>query len=94
MTMTNKEAIKVLQVIRNTPSVAIFNRLPDDDNTVNFDYIPALELAIKALEILDDVNHRIYRNEQCDRAGKCIDYIGYHCAGCNGAKEAGNETNL
>lgn len=29
----------------------------------------------------------LYRNESCDRAGKCDDYIGWHCTGCNGAKE-------
>lgn len=28
-----------------------------------------------------------YRNDKCDRAGKCFGYIMYHCTGCNGAKE-------
>lgn len=51
----------------------------------------AFELGIKALETLDDVKHKVYRNEKCDRAGKCYDYIGYHCAGCNRAKEDGAE---
>lgn len=41
--------------------------------------------AIKALETLDDMNYKVYRNENCDRAGKCYDYIEYHCAGCNGS---------
>lgn len=38
-----------------------------------------------------DVNHKAYRNEMCDRAGKCDDYIGWHCTGCNGAKMKGAE---
>ena len=42
----------------------------------------AVEIAIKALETLDDVKHTVYRNEWCANKGKCIDYIGYHCAGC------------
>lgn len=51
----------------------------------------SIDLAIKVLEDLDDMNHKVYRNENCARAGKCYDYIGYHCAGCNGVKEADNE---
>lgn len=53
-----------------------------------FKFLPkeqkAVELAIKALEIVDDVNHKIYRNENCPRKNKCYDYQGYHCAGCGG----------
>lgn len=30
---------------------------------------------------------KVYRNEYCSRAGKCIDYIGWHCAGCSDANE-------
>lgn len=48
----------------------------------------ALTLAFKALGILNDIDHKVYRNESCDRAGKCDDYIGWHCTGCNGVKEA------
>lgn len=43
---------------------------------------------LKELKTLRDVHGKVYRNEHCDRAGKCIDYIGYHCAGCNNAKES------
>lgn len=46
----------------------------------------AFDVAIKALETIDALNHTVYRNEKCNRAGKCIDYIGWHCAGCNGSK--------
>ena len=42
-----------------------------------------LNLAIKALEIVDDVNHKIYRNENCPQKNKCYDYQGYHCSGCS-----------
>jgi hypothetical protein len=72
--MTNKEAIELLK------RATMF-----EPTLENRDYPEAFDLAIKALEIVDDVNQKIYRNESCDRAGKCIDYIGYHCAGCNGA---------
>lgn len=41
----------------------------------------------RLLEWEKDIKDKVYRNEHCDRAGKCIDYIGYHCAGCNNAKE-------
>ena len=34
-----------------------------------------------------DIKGKVYRNEYCDRAGKCIDYIGWHCTGCNRAEE-------
>lgn len=43
---------------------------------------------LKELKTLRDVHSKVYRNEHCDRAGKCIDYIGYHCAGCSNAKES------
>ena len=46
---------------------------------------------LKELKTLREVHGKVYRNEKCDRAGKCIDYIGYHCAGCNGAKDGGAE---
>ena len=46
-------------------------------------------------EVIDSLNARIgsvqtgsvYRNENCDRKRHCYDYIGWHCAGCNGSKE-------
>ena len=41
----------------------------------------------RLLEWEKDVKGKAYRNEHCDRAGKCIDYIGWHCSGCNNAKE-------
>lgn len=48
----------------------------------------ALTLAFNAMSILNkSQKEKIYRNESCDRAGKCDDYIGWHCTGCNGAKE-------
>lgn len=86
--MTNKEAIKIIQMERN--HCASHNQdigKSEEYHKEMQDMVDAFDLAIKALEILDDVNHKVYRNEKCDRAGKCIDYIGYHCAGCNGAKE-------
>lgn len=46
---------------------------------------------LKELKTLRDVHGKVYRNEHCDRAGKCYDYIGYHCAGCSNAKEGGAE---
>ena len=46
---------------------------------------------LKELKVLRDVHGKVYRNEECDRAGKCYDYIGYHCAGCNGVKENKDE---
>lgn len=49
--MTNKEAIKILSVLRHTPSVDVFNTLPNtSDSCIEFDYRGALDLAIKALE--------------------------------------------
>ena len=30
-----------------------------------------------------EVKETVYRNEHCNRAGKCIDYLGWHCAGCS-----------
>ena len=49
--MTNKEAIEILSVIRRTPSVDVFNTLPNTtDSCIDFDYRSALDLAIKALE--------------------------------------------
>ena len=51
--MTNQEAAKILEIIRNTPSVEVFNKLPDNDDTLNFDYKEALNLAIKALEFAE-----------------------------------------
>lgn len=67
--MTNKEAISNLNQIYGIVS-------PDIQRS--------LDLAIKALEIVDDVNHKVYRNENCPRKNKCYDYQGYHCAGCGG----------
>ena len=78
--MTNKEAIEVLDDMKvkiTIPKSAVTQNKRNE----------ALDLAITALKVLDDVNNKVYRNENCDRAGKCIDYIGWHCAGCNGAKE-------
>ena len=49
--MTNKEAIEILSVIRRTPSVDVFNTLPNTtDSCIDFDYRSAFDLAIKALE--------------------------------------------
>lgn len=69
--MTSKEAIKLIQGIE------------EDGWNVTSDHVKALDLAIKALEIVDDVNHKIYRNENCPQKDKCYDYQGYHCAGCS-----------
>lgn len=38
----------------------------------------------RLLEWEKDIKHKVYRNEHCDRKGKCIDYIDYRCDGCNG----------
>ena len=48
--MTNKEAIEILSVIRRSPSVDIFNKLPNSDNIIELNYKGAFDLAIKALE--------------------------------------------
>lgn len=51
----------------------------------------SLDVAIKALEIVDDVNHKVYRNENCPRKHKCYDYQGYHCSGCSWEEKGGAE---
>lgn len=51
----------------------------------------SIQTAIKALEIVDDVNHKVYRNENCPQKHKCYDYQGYHCAGCSWEKKGGAE---
>lgn len=66
--MTNEEAIANLNHIYGI---------------VSSDIQRSLDLAIKALETLDDVNHKIYRNENCPQKNRCYDYQGYHCAGCS-----------
>ena len=76
--MTNKEAIYIINNRLNTYYCT------DED-------LQALDLAIKALEIVDDVNHKVYRNENCPRKHKCYDYQGYHCAGCSWEKKGGAE---
>lgn len=78
--MTYEEAIKILG------NISLDYKGMNQEEIDQMD--EALTLAFNALKILDDVNHKVYRNESCDRAGKCIDYIGWHCSGCNGAKEA------
>ena len=67
--MTNKEAITHLKSIRNLALGEVMKE--------------ALTKAIEALEIVDDVNHKIYRNKNCPQKNKCYDYQGYHCAGCS-----------
>lgn len=74
--MTNKEAIKILKNMI-LEDKRVYGDKPKQRNE-------ALDLAIKALEIVDDVNHKVYRNENCPRKNKCYDYQGYHCAGCGG----------
>lgn len=68
------------------------------------EYIPACHKYVKEHEQLaewlkdykrlleweKDIKGKVYRNEHCDRAGKCIDYIGYHCTGCNSADMRGD----
>ena len=76
--MTNKEAIYIINNRLNTYYCT------DED-------LQALDLAIKALEIVDDVNHKIYRNENCPQKNKCYDYQGYHCAGCSWEKKGDTE---
>ena len=83
--MTNKEAIKILEEL---PDRIVSVLMPLD---IDFDYKEALDLAIKALEIIDDVNHKIYRNENCPQKYKCYDYQGYHCTGCSWEKKGGVE---
>ena len=80
--MTNKEALKLIRNMRCS-----LGDIPREIESPSLlDVRDALELAIQALETLDDVKHTVYRNEWCANKGKCIDYIGYHCAGC-GRKE-------
>lgn len=79
--MTNKEAIEILKPLTeysvDKNSIGTF---PIVSTPLQAE---ALDLAIKALEIVDDVNHKIYRNENCPQKNKCYDYQGYHCAGCS-----------
>ena len=82
--MTTKEAIKIIQMERD--HCATHNRdegMSEEYHKEMQNLVDAYDLAMKALEIVDDVNHKVYRNENCSRKGKCYDYIGYHCAGCN-----------
>ena len=78
--MTNKEAIDDLKFVKETN---ILKHLHMGNE--------ALDLAVKALEILDDVNHKVYRNENCPQKHKCYDYQGYHCAGCSWEKKGSAE---
>ena len=78
--MSNEEVIDILKGI-------VFNGF--DRTTVK--ERQALDLAIKALEIVDDVKHKVYRNENCPQKHKCYDYQGYHCAGCSWEKKGGTE---
>lgn len=54
--MTNKEAIEILSVIRHSPSVDVFNKLPNSDNIIELNYKGAFDLAIKALEEAEERN--------------------------------------
>ena len=51
--MTNKEAKVMFEIIRNTPSVTVFNKLPEDiqgsDNVLGINWQDLLDTAIKAL---------------------------------------------
>lgn len=40
---------------------------------------------------VQDVNHKVYRNENCPQKHKCYDYQGYHCSGCSWEKKGGTE---
>ena len=42
----------------------------------------SLEIAIKAIEIIDLLGETVYRDEDCQNKSCCYDYIGYHCATC------------
>lgn len=75
--MTNKEAIKYLIAPITTSTEPSAEYLKQKE---------AYDLAIKALEIVEDVNHKVYRNENCPQKYKCYDYQGYHCSGCGGNK--------
>ena len=88
--MTYKEAIKILK--------PLFEQCKGTNGCLGYiehyfskDEEMALDLAIKALEIVDDVNHKIYRNENCPQKNKCYDYQGYHCSGCSETKYAGGD---
>lgn len=79
--MTNKEAIAILSVIRHTPSVDVFNKLPNSsDSCIEFDYRGALDCAIKALVFAESqrlccdncVNHNYKSKEVCTSPyGQC-----------------------
>lgn len=51
--MTNKEAKVMFEIIRNSPSVVLFNKLPDDsqgsDNVLEINWQDLLDTAIAAL---------------------------------------------
>lgn len=78
--MTNKEAIAILSVIRHSPSVDIFNKLPNSDNIIELNYKGAFDLAIKALVFAESqrlccdncVNHNYKSKEVCTSPyGQC-----------------------
>lgn len=73
--MTNKEAIDVLNMVE------CHNPLTQQ----------AKEKAIQALETMDAIRNSVYRNENCSRKRTCIDYKGFHCAGCNGCFDNGGK---
>lgn len=51
--MTNKEAKVMFEILRNTPSVLVFNKLPDgsqgSDNVLGINWQDLLDTAIAAL---------------------------------------------
>ena len=81
--MTNKEAILILKAYKDKLTSSVSNQLDRD--------IESFDLAIKALEMVDDVNHKVYRNENCPQKHKCYDYQGYHCSGCSWEKKGDTE---
>lgn len=85
--MTNKEALKAWE--------KLYAEIDKENwlfvGTINPEMV---SLAIKALEIVDDVNRKVYRNENCPQKHRCYDYQGYHCAGCSWEKKGGTENEI
>ena len=70
--MTNQEAINRLEWVKKRIC----------DITYSPESFEAINLAIKALEIVDKLNNAVYRDEDCPIKRTCYDYQGYHCTKC------------
>lgn len=77
--MTNKEAKVMFEIIRNTPSVVLFNKLPDDsqgsDNVLEINWQDLLDTAIAALR-------KCEKAEEDDCVPDCCTHC-HHASDCS-----------